>query len=112
MTSSSSVEPPIKTVDPRSRARKMIGLAAVGANLQIVVRGGLAAKLQVLGDLRPHIVVEVSPREQLNAIPTPPIQPEPRDAGEVAHRRSHASIPLAKGKPVLQLKCTKPLWIV
>src|SRR4029078_8263428 len=112
MLGSFCVKPPIETVNPGSRLRKMIRLAAVSADVQIVIRWGVAAERQILGDLWPHIIVEIGTREQLLSVPIPPIKPEPRDAGEVANRSRHPQILLRKGKPVLQLKRTEPLRIV
>src|SRR5262245_9856943 len=73
------IEPPVETVNPGPRRRKMIRLAAVSGDAHIFVRWGVAAERQILGDLWPHIVVEIGTREQLPFVPIPTIQPEPRN---------------------------------
>jgi hypothetical protein len=73
MACSLRIEPPIETVNARPRVRKMIGVAAVSTDVQIVIGWGVAAESQILGDLWPHIIVKIGTREQLLSVPIPPI---------------------------------------
>ena len=82
----------------------MIGFPAIGSDRQIIVRLGGDADRQILGDLGPHVLVEVGAGQDLRAVPVSPIEPKPGDPGEVADRRPHSPIRLAERETVLELQ--------
>ncbi len=92
MVPAGGVEPEIVAVDSRPILREVVGVAAVGADLQVVVRLGFGCVRQVLGDLGFAVVIEELDRQEAPSLPLALVPPEPAQPGKVAGRSDQAGL--------------------
>lgn len=102
METAFGVEPPVAAVDAGSEIGEVIGAAAVGAELEVVVGFGFLRVGEIGGGLGAAVAGEEMFGEDLAALVFAAVKPELGDAGEVADGGAHAAIGGAEAEPVFE----------